>query len=134
MWPFFFLVLNLPPSIRHRFANFIFMSIATSVTLGEPKNFNTHTDPIVDDLIQGWQRGFLVETPTGPKVIKVMMALMCADTPGEKFSLVPCIALNNFARACGDFEPSRTYGRRWMYILRSTGRVVSPLFEFCPCL
>jgi hypothetical protein len=58
------------------------MSIATSATLGEPKKFSTHIDPIVDDLIEGWEQGFFVDTQTGRKKVKVMMVLMCADTPG----------------------------------------------------
>jgi hypothetical protein len=36
------------------------MSIATSSGLGEPKNFNTHMDLIIDDLIAGWEEGFVV--------------------------------------------------------------------------
>jgi hypothetical protein len=69
------------------------MSIATSSGLGEPKNFNTHMDLIIDDLIAGWEEGFVVDTLEGRKTIKVMMVLMCADTPGSLFGFVfymPC--------------------------------------------
>ena len=81
LWPFFFLIMNLPERMRHHAAYVIFHSMATSAGCKQPLNFNTHNELVLEDLLIGWTLGFEIVVNGQPTLIRVMMLFLICDYP-----------------------------------------------------
>ena len=82
LWPFVLTVLNLPLSMRYHCKNAIFVSVGTGPDHGQPTNFATHHNLVVDDLIdaaQGWD----IEVDGVTRRVRVIVPVFSCDGRGR---------------------------------------------------
>ena len=77
-------LLNLPRSLRFKWENIFVVGIIPGPK--EPStNINSYLSPLVNDLLELWERGMIVDTSAGDK-IKIHAALLCVacDVPAAR--------------------------------------------------